>query len=258
MKTAPRMLPERLAGRVLVFVLAIAAALMSPSACAEGVELGLGIHRAVRRRACVVTCWEVDGTVIAAAEASGAAQVRDRLAPVLITAKERHAAGYDRLRAAVCREGESMSGDRARACSALPAELEADWRRSDHLEQWVIRGVATAAYAGAITETTAEPRTTASRDIATAAVVPVGAAVGMVVFGLVANNAVLGRDSPLTASDPAGARIFVVGSAIAGAVAGSVAAGWLAYSASAGSRESVTFLALTPVYLTTMVMTVDW
>ena len=262
MRTPARVRPGRFAPRLLTFVLAAMSALtvLATSACAEELERSMDLEGALRRRACVVTCWEVDQTVIAAAEAPGAGQVRDRLAPALVTAKERHAGGYDRLRAAVCRENETMSGDRARACSTVPAELEDAWWRSDRMEQWVIRGVATAAYAGAMTETTVEPKTSASRDIATAAVVPIGAAVGMTVFALVANNTVLGRDGPLTNSDPARDKIFVTGMAVAGAIVGGVVAGRLAYSrtASSGSRSSVTFWALTPFYLTTMVMTVDW
>ena len=256
--------PGRFTARVPVFVLAAASVLgvVSAPARAEGAadtELDPRLAGAVRRRQTFAVRWEIDKTVIAAAEAPGAPQVRDELVPVLVTAHARHAAGYDRLRAALCTEDGMMSRDRARACSTLPPGLEDGWRRSDHIEQWMVRGVATAAYAGAITAAAVERDESVGRGIATAAGVPVGAAVGIFVLSGVANEVVDRKHAGAGSYSPRD-KIVAACFGIGGAIAGSVAGGWVAHAlaASPGSRVPVTAVGLAPVYLTTLVITLDW
>jgi hypothetical protein len=260
--------PSRFAGRLLVFVFVAASALTLASVparaeAASDTKLVQPFDGAVRRRRIFATCWEIDEAVITAARAAPEPGVRDQLWPVLFTAYDRHAAGYDRLRDALCTDDESMSADRAHACATLVGGLEEGWRRNDRIEkkQWAIRTVATAAYAGAITVATIERDQSVSRDIATAAGAPIGAAVGVIAFAGVANT-ILSRDHPMTYSDYSpGGKIFAAGMMIGGALAGGVAGGWVAHSlaASPDSRAGVTLVGLTPVYLTTLVMTVvDW
>jgi hypothetical protein len=250
---------------VPVFVLVAAAALMAVSTPARAEDTAdpepgpplTGALCDVPDGETSWSCWRIDKKIIAAAETPGATEGRDQLVPVLLTAHARRAAGYDRLRAGVCTEDETMSPDRTRACSTLPAGLEKGWRRTDHIRQWTLAGLETAVYAGAITETTVAPHSSVSRGIATASVVPVGAAAGLMVFDLVATNTILGRNGPLTDAELAGHRTFLTGMTIAGAIVGGVAGGWLAYShtASPSSRPSVTFWTLTPLYLTSLVTT---
>ncbi|HEY4183728.1 MAG TPA: hypothetical protein VGP07_01610 [Polyangia bacterium] len=219
---------------------------------------------AVRRRSTPWESWEVDAAVISAAEATEAAEARDQLVPALITAHSRQATGYDRLRAAVCADGkgkgdgEEMSPARSKACSTLSAGLEEGWRRRDRTEQWVVRAVATAAYAGAIKGAAVERDASVSRGISTAAGVPMGAVVGIVAFG--ALGMVVGAENPAKLGHYSRREKVVAASlVIGGAIAGGLAGGWEAHrlGASPSARAPLTAAALAPVYVTTLVMTFD-
>lgn len=249
--------------RVLVFVLVAASVLTFgvATARAEGVadtELAPLLPDAVRKRQTFWTVWEIDAAVITAAAAAASPQVRDQVVPVLVTAHARHASGYDRLRAAVCMDDETMSAARARACSTLLAGLEDGWRRRDRTEQWVVRGVATAVYAGAITAASVGRDGDSSRGIATAAGVPLGAVTGITVL-VVAVGPFIASD-PKQGSASTGHQILAASAVVVGAIAGGVIGGWVAHSLadSPGARAPVTAVGLAPLYLTTLVMTVDW
>jgi hypothetical protein len=249
--------------RVLVFVLVAASALTFASAAAraEGVantEVGPPFADAIRDRQTSWARWEVKEAVIAAAKAPESPQVRDQLVPVLVAAHERNASGYDRLRAAVCTGCETMSADRVRACTTLPAGLEDGWRRRDRIETWVVGGVVTAAYAGAIAATIIERDGDTGRGVATAAGVPIGTLTGII--------AVAGATRPVFASSDekggsysTGQKILAASVAVGGAIAGGVIGGWVAHSLadSPGARVTVTAVALTPMYLATLVI-IDW
>src|SRR5262249_23630211 len=151
-----------------------------------------------------------------------------------VTARAHHAYGYDRLRADVCTDDEAMSGNRAGACSTMPAGLEDGWRRSDRREQKVVRVVATGVYAGAITAAFVEPDRDAGRGIATAAGAPLGALTGMTVL-MVAVSPLIGgavdaKPGSFWADHQILAASVVLGAEVVGAAAGGAAGGWAAHS----------------------------
>jgi hypothetical protein len=199
--------------------------------------------------------WEIDPAVVAGASAIGTPELREQLVPVLADAHAHRALGYDRLRDAVCTNDGSMSGDRARRCSPLPTEAEDGWRRSDRTNRWLGRGAATAVYAGAITAAFVERDHEAGRAIATTAAVPIGALTGMTVLGVLAAGAV----RPSGRSTSIGAKILLASGLIAGAIAGGVLGGLVAHdlAASPGARAPVIAVALAPIYLTAVIMTLD-
>lgn len=249
--------------RLFLLALVTASALALPTAPARadsktGAELDPLPQQAVRPRRSLWPSWEVDGDVIAAAEAASTPESRERLVPVLVAAGARHALGYDRLRDAVCTPDVAVSADRASACARFPAYAEYDWARSTQATQRFVRVVATVAYAGAITATAVEREHEAGRTIATAAGVPIG-----VSFGIPVSSAVL---VPLVGShcspgrcDEVGSVTLAIGGGIGGTIVGGVVGALVArkLAASPGARVPVTTVALAPVYLTTLVMTLD-
>jgi hypothetical protein len=265
METSPRSraVSASFVVRVLVFVLAAASALtfVSGTARAEGVadaEVGPPLPNALRDRQTSWARWEIKEAVIAAARATASPQERDQFVSVLVTAHAYHAPGYDRLRAAVCTGSETMSADRVRACTTLPAGLEDGWRRSDRIEQWVVRGVATAVYAGAITAAIVERDGDTGRAVATAAGVPYGALAGIVVVAG-ATRPVFASSDEKGGSYSTGQKILAASVAVGGAIAGGVLGGWVTHSLadSPGACVTVTAVALAPVYLATLVITLD-
>jgi hypothetical protein len=182
--------------------------------------------------------WQIDPALVAAANTLGTPELREALVPVLASAHERRAVGYDRLRDAVCADDAEMSEERGRACSSLPAEVEDEWPQSGRGARWLAKGAATAVFAGAVTAAAIERNQPASLGIAAAAGVPLGALLG---------SAPTGRDR--RGKPTAGARTL----AIVGPVFGGVFGGLLttAVAARPAARAPVTALALAPVYVIT-------
>lgn len=214
--------------------------------------------RSVRKRPGWET-WEVEPTIVDRANEASTPAQRDQLVPVLAAAHARRAIGYDRLRAAVCANDDTMSDDRARVCATLPAKGEDDWRQSDRTKQWLVRGAATAVYAGAITTAFVERDHEASRTIATASAVPMAAMTGAIVGAAVVSPFVSKHTTPGGFDSP-GATALVAGTVVAGAIAGAVlGARWTHGLASSPSAPApVTAVALAPLYLTSLWMTIDW
>jgi hypothetical protein len=195
--------------------------------------------------------WEIDDAVVAAANVMGTPELREQLAPVLVAAHMRRALGYDRLYAAVCTNDGAMSGDRARACSTLPAEAEREWRSSEppRTNRWVVRGVATAVYAGLVTAERFEPD--GRRTLPTLAGVVGGGVAGTTALFAITKA----LDYPRDRSDELVFKALLVSSLIAGGVAGGLVAH--AIAASPGARAPATAVGLAPVYLLTLASTFD-
>src|SRR5204862_2821708 len=90
------------------------------------VALAAALERAVSTRS--PTGWEIDQAVLAAAQASKAPALRNRLAPTLRTAQARRARGFTSLRDAVCLQ--SAPADLAelqQACAAAVGQSESRW-----------------------------------------------------------------------------------------------------------------------------------
>jgi threonine/homoserine efflux transporter RhtA len=123
-------------------------------------------------------------------------------------------------------------------------------RTLDQTQKWVVRGVATAVYAGAITAAAIERNDSTGRGIATAAGVPMGAAIGMIVLDCVAVFAV-DDGHPKIGSHTTGEKLIIATAALGGAVAGGVIGARLSHSAAASpdARAPVTALALAPTYI---------
>jgi hypothetical protein len=178
-------------------------------------------------------------------------ELREELLPVLFAAHMSRALGYDRLRAAVCTNDGTMSVDRVRVCSTLPADAERAWRASQPPppNRWLVRGGATAVYAGLITAARFE--TKGVRTIPTLAGVLGGGVTAFAVPLCVA----AGHDYPRNASDEFALKALVVPSVVAGSVLGGLAAH--AIAASPRARAPVTAIGLAPVYLLTLASTFD-
>jgi hypothetical protein len=189
------------------------------------------IARAVRKRA---FGWEIDPAIVAAANVVDTPELNEQLMPVLAAAHERHALGYDRLRNAVCMDDAEMSAERARTCATLPAGAEDDWPQSERGARWLVKGAATAVFAGAVTAAFVERHDDSGRVVATAACVPVTATFGALALGAVGPP------------HSTGATARMIGGAIAGGVLGGMAA--YALAAKPGARAPMTALALAPVY----------
>jgi hypothetical protein len=210
------------------------------------------LGRAVRERAgSIEGRWEIDPAVVAAANVMGTPELYDALVPVLVTARAHQALGYDRLRDAVCDGEGPISDDRAPACATLPADSEDGWRESRRTSRLLMSGAVTAAFAGAVAAAIVERHDETGRWIATAAGVPMGAVIGMGVAGTVVSPSVARREKSGTSST--GNKALLVGSMIAGTVAGGLFGAWAAHSlaASPGSRGTVTGIALAPMYFGT-------
>jgi hypothetical protein len=195
--------------------------------------------------------WEIDMPVVAAANVMGTPELREQLVPVLVAAHMSRAVGYDRLRAAVCTNDGMMSGDRARACSTLPREAESEWRASEPPppNRWLVRGGATAVYAGLITAALVE--TKGVRTLPTLAGVLGGGVTGLAVPVCVA----AAHDYPRNASDEVLLKALVIPSVVLGGVLGGLAGH--AIAASPGARAPVTAIGLAPVYLLTLASSFD-
>jgi hypothetical protein len=195
--------------------------------------------------------WEIDAAIVAAANVMGTPQLREQLVPVLVAAHMNHAIGYDRLRAAVCTNDGAMSGSRARTCSTLPPEAETGWRASEPPppNRWLVRGGATAVYAGLITAAGFE--TKGVRTLPTLAGVLGGGVSGLAVPLLVA----AAYDYPKNVDEELVLKTLVVPSVVAGSVLGGLAAH--AIAASPGARAPATAIGLAPLYLFTLALTFD-
>jgi hypothetical protein len=195
--------------------------------------------------------WEIDMAVVAAANVMGTPELREQLVPVLVAAHMSRALGYDRLRAAVCTNDGAMSGDRTRACSTLPPEAESEWRASEPPppNRWLVRGGATALYAGLITAARFE--TKGVRTLPTLAGVLGGGVTGLAVPILVA----AAHDYPRNVDEEFVLKALVVPSVVAGSVLGGLAAH--AIAASPGARAPATAIGLAPLYLFTLALTFD-
>jgi hypothetical protein len=122
----------------------------------------------------------------------------------------------------------------------------------------VVRGVATAAYAGAITAAAVERNREAGREIATVAGIPDGVCLGAIAAGIVMIP-IVGADDAKKGS-PAVRHTIGAVVWVAGLVAGGVVGARVAHSlaASPDARVPVTAVGLASTYLTTLVMTLDW
>ena len=132
----------------------VRAVCVSELATWPGAELVRGpiLGRAVRkRRGSWQGRWEIDQAVVAAANVVGTPDLAEELLPVLVAAEAHQALGYDELRDAVCTNEETMSHDRARACSTLPTDAEDEWWQSPTTEPLVASGALTTVFAGAVT-----------------------------------------------------------------------------------------------------------
>jgi hypothetical protein len=194
-------------------------------------------ERAVRK---LTFGWEIDPAVVAAANVMGTRELREQLVPVLVSAYAHRALGYDRLRDAVCTEDSDMSIERGRACSTLPAGVEAEWPRSEPTRRWLAKGAATGVFAGAITAAALERNHEAGRAIATGAGVPLGASLGLAL-------------APPVSREPGSAttELRSIVCAVVGGLVGGLATD--ALSAKPSARATVTAVALAPVYLVTVV-----
>jgi hypothetical protein len=195
--------------------------------------------------------WEIDMAVVAAANVMGTPELREPLVPALVAAHMRHAIGYDRLRAAVCTNDGTMSDYRARTCSTLPPGAESEWRASEPPppNRWLVRGGATAVYAGLITAARFE--TKGVRALPTLAGVLGGGVTGLAVPVCVA----AAHDYPRNASDEFLLKALVIPSVVVGSVLGGLAAH--AIAASPAARAPVTAIGLAPVYLLTLASTFE-
>ena len=193
--------------------------------------------------------WEIDPAIVAAANVMGSSEVREELVPVLAEAHAHHAIGYDRLRAGLCAEDATMSGNRARACSTLPAQAEDGWRRNG-ARAWLIRGFLTVDYGAAIAASIAARDSEAGRPLATVAGVAGGLVAGVVAahYGGVAGGLDDGKGERSV-----GFEGLIIGGSIVGGVLGGLAAHALA--ASPGARVPVTVLGLAPLYVISIAST---
>ena len=193
--------------------------------------------------------WEIDPAIVAAANVLGTSQVRDDLVPLLAEAHAHHALGYDRLRAGLCAEEATMSGNRARACSTLPAQAEDGWRRHGP-RAWLIRGFLTVGYGAAIAASIAARDSEAGRPIATVAGVAGGWVTGAAAayYGGVAGGVDDGKSEMNV-----GFEGLLIGGTIVGSVLGGLAAHALA--ASPGARVPVTVIGLAPLYVVSIAST---
>ena len=180
----------------------------------------------------------------------GTSELREQLVPVLVEANARHAARYDRLRAALCVDS-AMSGDRMRACAALPAGAEERWRWNSP-KAWVIRGFLTLDYGAAIALSVATRDVSAGRPLATVA----GAAGGFMVGDIAAVGGAMAGGLLHDGREPdAGAYFLIAGSSIVGGVLGGLATHALA--ASPGARVPLTVLGFAPLYVFSVAATFD-
>jgi hypothetical protein len=193
--------------------------------------------------------WQIDPAIVAAANVMGTSEVREELVPVLAEAHARHAIGYDRLRAALCANEATMSGDRARVCATLPAQAEDGWRRNG-ARPWLIRGFLTVDYGAAIAASIAARDSEAGRPIATVAGVAGGWVAGVVAahYGGIAGGLDDGKGEASV-----GLEGLIIGSSLLGGVLGGLAAHALA--GSPGARIPVTVIGLAPLYVISVAST---
>lgn len=210
---------------------------------AEGIRSEI-FARAVQKRG---FGWAVDHAVVAAANVLGTPELHEQLVPVLAAAHAHHALGYDRLREAVCAGDSEMSAARARACATFPADAEEEWPQSGRTARWLVKGAATAAFAGAVTVAAVERHDETGRAVATGAGVPLGAVLGLTVAGIAMTAA---RGGPAKGADSGGSKVWGTVGLLAGAVVGGIAGANEArrLAASPGARAPVTAVALAPVY----------
>jgi hypothetical protein len=230
-------------------VRAICASELATWPAADGIR-GAIFARAVQKRG---FGWAVDHAVVAAANVMGTSELREQLVPVLATAHEHHARGYDRLRDGVCTDDGKMSAERTRACATLPDGAEDEWPQSGRTARWLVKGAATAVLAGAVTAAAVEGRNETGRAVATGAGVPMGAGLGLTIAGI----AMYAERDPgqMKRSDSTGSKVWGTVGLLGGAVAGGVAGAMVAhhYAASPGECVAVTAVALAPVYFTVVI-----
>ena len=194
--------------------------------------------------------WEIDPAIVAAANVMGTSALREQLVPVLTEAHARRAAGYDRLRAALCVDS-TMSGNRMRACSTLPAGAEDRWHWNEP-KAWIIRGYSTIAYGAAIATSIAARDGPGGRPLATVA----GVAGGFMVGDIAAVGGAMAGGLLHDGREPdVGAYLLIAGSSILGGVLGGLAAHALA--ASPGARVPITVLGFAPLYVLSVATTFD-
>jgi len=200
--------------------------------------------------------WEVNPAVVAGANATGTPELRDRLVPVLTTAYDRCAAGYDRLYAAVCIDDGAMSSDRARACSTLPAAAEKEWRlRRQRQENWTIRIVLTASYATLVTLTYVDRNEEDSRRTAGLAGFVPGMPVGGTLVGGVGGTALCHHPCDSIERNQDRVLIPTAVAALAGGIAGGAIGSLLAERASPGARAPVVAGGLGLLYFPVVALT---
>jgi hypothetical protein len=197
--------------------------------------------RAPFRRGHSPGAWEVAPAVVARAGAVSRPELREMLLPVLITAYQYRADGYDSLWGAVCTDDGAMSSERARACSTLPAKADKQWRQEHRREAWASTIGLSAGYAIIVTATYLGRSQPESRRTAEAAgFIGGGILVGSLVGGTVGWALRHSWDS----SEMDRAKAWAAGTGIAGVIAGGVAGALAARSAPPGARAPVTAVGL--------------
>jgi hypothetical protein len=190
--------------------------------------------------------WEIAPVIVARAGAVSRPELRDMLVPVLVTAYEYRAAGYDRLRAAVCRDDGAMSSERARTCSTLPAEAENQWHQERRRNVWALRIALTAGYATQVAAIYLG-RPTLSPGTAEFAG---GAGAGLLVGSLAGGTAGWALCHPCEPDSPemSRAKTWSAGTAIVGMIAGGVAGAAVGRAVPPGARTPVVAVGLGMIY----------
>jgi hypothetical protein len=164
--------------------------------------------------------WYVDPALLSVLGRPNAwsSDARDQLAPVVRAAEQRHAVGFDSVRAAVCVANERWSAERAQICRETSARSEARWREDrGRVRRWTIRLGATVPYVAAVAVASAARDSDLGLGIATGAGALAGASVGVL----------LGAWAALADADPD----FVEAGVVVGAVLLGTLGGFAAHAA---------------------------
>jgi hypothetical protein len=181
----------------------------------------------------------VDPAVLFVSSQDDSPIVLDRLTPVLNAAAEKHAAGFDRLYANLCRDRSGAAApQRTNACESLHDEHEANW--TGYGKAIVTSVVATTLVAGAITTAYLARHSEGSRAIATSSGI-----VGGLLIGGAIGVGLQGHDR-----SGAGSAALLWTGVLAGSIGGGVAAYFA--SRSPGARAPTTGVALALPYIVTL------